>query len=106
MQQADEEPVPFSTLTDRITTPQIACGITRTTQAVHDLIRVNLHRSPMYSGGIASRGPRYCPSIEDKVVRFGDREGHQIFSSPKDSTIRRSTPTASRRLCRRRCSTP
>ncbi|MFC6789283.1 tRNA uridine-5-carboxymethylaminomethyl(34) synthesis enzyme MnmG [Methylobacterium komagatae] len=83
MQKADEDPVPFSTLTDRITTPQIACGITRTTQAVHDLIRANLHRSPMYSGGIASRGPRYCPSIEDKVVRFGDREGHQIFLEPE-----------------------
>jgi len=83
MQAADDEPVPFSTLTERITTPQIACGITRTTQAVHDIIRANLHRSPMYSGGIASRGPRYCPSIEDKVVRFGDREGHQIFLEPE-----------------------
>lgn len=83
MQLADADPVPFSTLTERITTPQIQCGITRTTQAVHDLIRANLHRSPMYSGGIASRGPRYCPSIEDKVVRFGDREGHQIFLEPE-----------------------
>ncbi|MDP4006038.1 tRNA uridine-5-carboxymethylaminomethyl(34) synthesis enzyme MnmG [Methylobacterium sp. NEAU K] len=90
MQDADAEPVPFSTLTERITIPQIRCGITRTTQAVHDLIRANLHRSPMYSGGIASRGPRYCPSIEDKVVRFGDREGHQIFLEPEgldDPTI-------------------
>ncbi|MDO9426853.1 MAG: tRNA uridine-5-carboxymethylaminomethyl(34) synthesis enzyme MnmG [Methylobacterium sp.] len=90
MQSADADPVPFSSLTDRITTPQIQCGITRTTQAVHDLIRANLHRSPMYSGGIASRGPRYCPSIEDKVVRFGDREGHQIFLEPEgldDPTI-------------------
>ncbi|MGU3536418.1 tRNA uridine-5-carboxymethylaminomethyl(34) synthesis enzyme MnmG [Methylobacterium sp. A54F] len=83
MQEADADPVPFSALTERITTPQIRCGITRTTQAVHDLIRGNLHRSPMYSGGIASRGPRYCPSIEDKVVRFGDREGHQIFLEPE-----------------------
>jgi tRNA uridine 5-carboxymethylaminomethyl modification enzyme len=83
MQSADADPVPFSTLTEGITTPQIQCGITRTTQAVHDLIRANLHRSPMYSGGIASRGPRYCPSIEDKVVRFGDREGHQIFLEPE-----------------------
>ncbi|WP_132254628.1 tRNA uridine-5-carboxymethylaminomethyl(34) synthesis enzyme MnmG [Methylobacterium segetis] len=83
MQEADAEPVPFSTLTERITTPQIRCGITRTTLAAHDLIRANLHRSPMYSGGIASRGPRYCPSIEDKVVRFGDREGHQIFLEPE-----------------------
>lgn len=90
MQQADEDPVPFSSLTETITTPQIACGITRTTSAVHDIIRANLHRSPMYSGGIASRGPRYCPSIEDKVVRFGDREGHQIFLEPEgldDPTI-------------------
>ncbi|MHB2210987.1 tRNA uridine-5-carboxymethylaminomethyl(34) synthesis enzyme MnmG [Methylobacterium sp. CM6257] len=90
MQDADADPVPFSTLTERITTPQIRCGITRTNQAVHDLIRANLHRSPMYSGGIASRGPRYCPSIEDKVVRFGDREGHQIFLEPEgldDPTI-------------------
>ena len=83
MQEADADPVPFSTLTERITTPQIRCGITRTTRAVHDLIRENLHRSPMYSGGIGSRGPRYCPSIEDKVVRFGDREGHQIFLEPE-----------------------
>ncbi|MCJ2141196.1 tRNA uridine-5-carboxymethylaminomethyl(34) synthesis enzyme MnmG [Methylobacterium sp. E-066] len=90
MQEADAEPVPFSTLTQKITTPQIRCGITRTNQAVHDLIRANLHRSPMYSGGIASRGPRYCPSIEDKIVRFGDREGHQIFLEPEgldDPTI-------------------
>ncbi len=78
-QAADDDPVPFSTLTDRIRTPQIECGITRTTAAGHDLIRANLHRAPMYSGDIQSRGPRYCPSIEDKVVRFGDRDGHQIF---------------------------
>ena len=82
-QAADDEPVPFSTLTTRITTPQIECGVTRTGQAAHDLIRANLHRSAMYSGGITSRGPRYCPSIEDKVVRFGDRDGHQIFLEPE-----------------------
>ncbi|TGD97482.1 tRNA uridine-5-carboxymethylaminomethyl(34) synthesis enzyme MnmG [Methylobacterium nonmethylotrophicum] len=82
-QAADDEPVPFSTLTARITTPQIECGVTRTGRAVHDLIRANLHRSAMYSGGITSRGPRYCPSIEDKVVRFGDRDGHQIFLEPE-----------------------
>ncbi|MFE1597560.1 tRNA uridine-5-carboxymethylaminomethyl(34) synthesis enzyme MnmG [Methylobacterium sp. ID0610] len=89
-QAADDDPVPFSTLTTRITTPQIECGVTRTTRAVHDIIRANLHRSPMYSGGITSRGPRYCPSIEDKVVRFGDRDGHQIFLEPEgldDPTI-------------------
>jgi tRNA uridine 5-carboxymethylaminomethyl modification enzyme len=82
-QAADDEPVPFSTLTERITTPQIECGVTRTGPAAHDLIRANLHRSAMYSGGITSRGPRYCPSIEDKVVRFGDRDGHQIFLEPE-----------------------
>ncbi|AWN53847.1 tRNA uridine-5-carboxymethylaminomethyl(34) synthesis enzyme MnmG [Methylobacterium sp. 17Sr1-1] len=82
-QAADDEPVPFSTLTERITTPQIECGVTRTGQAAHDLIRANLHRSAMYSGGITSRGPRYCPSIEDKVVRFGDRDGHQVFLEPE-----------------------
>jgi tRNA uridine 5-carboxymethylaminomethyl modification enzyme len=88
-QEADEQPVPFSALTERIATPQIACGITRTTAAAHD-IRANLHRAPMYSGDIQSRGPRYCPSIEDKVVRFGDRDGHQIFLEPEgldDTTV-------------------
>ncbi|MGO4706577.1 tRNA uridine-5-carboxymethylaminomethyl(34) synthesis enzyme MnmG [Microvirga sp. 2MCAF38] len=82
-QAADEEPVPFSFLTEKITVPQIECGITRTTLAGHDLIRANLHRAPMYSGDILSRGPRYCPSIEDKVVRFGDRDSHQIFLEPE-----------------------
>ena len=75
--------MPFSALTERITTPQIECGITRTTGPVHDLIRANLHRAPMYSGDIQGRGPRYCPSIEDKVVRFADRDGHQIFLEPE-----------------------
>jgi tRNA uridine 5-carboxymethylaminomethyl modification enzyme len=83
MQPGDEPPEPFSTLTERITTPQIQCGITRTTAATHDIIRANVHRSPMYSGQIASRGPRYCPSIEDKIVRFGERDGHQIFLEPE-----------------------
>ncbi|KLK93844.1 tRNA uridine 5-carboxymethylaminomethyl modification protein [Microvirga vignae] len=82
-QAADDDPVPFSLLTDRITTPQIECGITRTTAKVHELIRGNLHRSAMYSGDIQGTGPRYCPSIEDKVVRFGDRDGHQIFLEPE-----------------------
>jgi tRNA uridine 5-carboxymethylaminomethyl modification enzyme len=82
-QAADTEPVPFSALTARIDTPQIECGVTRTTAPGHDLIRANLHRAPMYSGDIQSRGPRYCPSIEDKVVRFGDRDGHQIFLEPE-----------------------
>jgi tRNA uridine 5-carboxymethylaminomethyl modification enzyme len=82
-QPGDEPPEPFSALTDRIVTPQVACAITRTTPATHDIIRANVHRSPMYSGQIQSRGPRYCPSIEEKIVRFGDRTGHQIFLEPE-----------------------
>jgi len=90
MQPADDPPEPFSMLTEKIENRQIACGITRTTAATHAVIRENVHRSPMYSGQIQSRGPRYCPSIEDKIVRFGDREGHQIFLEPEgldDPTI-------------------
>ena len=90
MQHGDVPPVPFSFLTTRITTPQIACGVTETTKSTHDVIRTNLHRSPMYSGQIGSVGPRYCPSIEDKVVRFADRERHQIFLEPEgldDDTV-------------------
>src|SRR5437016_2623094 len=75
MQPGDSPPEPFSVLTERIETPQVQCGITRTTSATHLLIRDNVHRSPMYSGQIASRGPRYCPSIEDRIVRCGDRDG-------------------------------
>ncbi|MBB92946.1 MAG: tRNA uridine-5-carboxymethylaminomethyl(34) synthesis enzyme MnmG [Magnetovibrio sp.] len=82
-QLGDTPPVPFSYLTETITTPQIACGITETTPATHALIRDNIHLSPMYSGQIESKGPRYCPSIEDKVVRFADRERHQIFLEPE-----------------------
>ncbi len=82
-QPGDDPPVPFSTLTERIATPQIDCYITGTTPASHDLIRANLHRAPIYSGQIESRGPRYCPSIEDKVVRFAERERHQIFLEPE-----------------------
>jgi len=82
-QAGDDPPVPFSFLTTRITTPQIACAITRTTEATHALIRQNLHRSAMYSGQIGSVGPRYCPSIEDKVVRFADRAAHQVFLEPE-----------------------
>jgi tRNA uridine 5-carboxymethylaminomethyl modification enzyme len=90
MQPGDNPPEPFSVMTDRITTPQIQCGITRTTPATHDVIRANVHRSPMYSGQIKSTGPRYCPSIEDKIVKFGDRDGHQIFLEPEgldDTTV-------------------
>jgi tRNA uridine 5-carboxymethylaminomethyl modification enzyme len=82
-QDGDDPPVPFSYLTGRIATPQIACHITTTTAATHEIIRANLHRAPMYSGQIESVGPRYCPSIEDKVVRFGHRERHQIFLEPE-----------------------
>lgn len=90
MQPADDDPVPFSFLTSRIATRQIACGITRTSAATHDIIRGNLAKSAMYSGQIESVGPRYCPSIEDKVVRFADRPSHQIFLEPEgldDPTI-------------------
>jgi tRNA uridine 5-carboxymethylaminomethyl modification enzyme len=83
MQPGDEPPEPFSMLTEKIETPQIQCGITRTVEATHRIIRDNVHRSPMYSGQIASRGPRYCPSIEDKIVKFGERDGHQIFLEPE-----------------------
>jgi tRNA uridine 5-carboxymethylaminomethyl modification enzyme len=83
MQPGDEPPEPFSALTDRIANRQVQCGITRTTEATHAIIRANVHRSPMYSGQIQSRGPRYCPSVEDKIVRFGERDGHQIFLEPE-----------------------
>ena len=79
LQPGDEQPQPFSFLTSRISTEQLPCWIGYTNEAVHDLIRANLHRAPMYSGQIASRGPRYCPSIEDKVVRFADKDRHQLF---------------------------
>src|SRR5215469_1981224 len=70
-------------LTGRIDNPQVQCGITRTNAATHRIIRDSVHRSPMYSGQISSKGPRYCPSIEDKIVRFGERNGHQIFLEPE-----------------------
>jgi tRNA uridine 5-carboxymethylaminomethyl modification enzyme len=90
LQAADDVPEPFSMLTERITNRQIECGITRTVSATHEIIRANVHRSPMYSGQIGSRGPRYCPSIEDKIVKFGERDGHQIFLEPEgldDTTV-------------------
>lgn len=90
MQAADDDPVSFSLMTDRISNPQIKCGITRTTASTHALIKENIHRSAMYSGSIEGVGPRYCPSIEDKIVKFGDREGHQIFLEPEgldDDTV-------------------
>src|SRR6478672_369576 len=87
-QPGDDDPQPFSFLNDRITQPQMMCHITYTTPAVHDLIRANLHRAPMYSGQIQGRGPRYCPSIEDKVVRFADKDRHQIFLEPEGYNTR------------------
>ncbi|MGE5517617.1 MAG: tRNA uridine-5-carboxymethylaminomethyl(34) synthesis enzyme MnmG [Bacteroidota bacterium] len=83
MQPGDDPPVPFSYLTDKITVPQVACGITYTTAETHAIIRANLHRAPMYSGQIQSVGPRYCPSIEDKIVRFADKDRHQLFLEPE-----------------------
>lgn len=89
-QKGDEQPTPFSFLTDRITTPQVSCFITQTTAEGHRLIQDNIHRSPMYSGQIEGIGPRYCPSIEDKVQRFRDKESHQVFLEPEgldDDTV-------------------
>ena len=90
VQPGDEPPVPFSFLTEAITTPQVPCHITHTTEATHAIIEANLARAPMYSGAIESVGPRYCPSIEDKVVRFKERGSHQIFLEPEgldDDTV-------------------
>ncbi|WP_291843730.1 tRNA uridine-5-carboxymethylaminomethyl(34) synthesis enzyme MnmG [Maricaulis sp.] len=89
-QAADETPIPFSFMTDAIRVPQISCAVTRTTEATHKIIADNLGQSAVYSGAIAGRGPRYCPSIEDKVVRFADRSQHQIFLEPEgldDDTV-------------------
>ena len=83
LQPGDEHPRPFSFLTDRLQVAQLPCYITYTNERVHDLIRQNLHRAPMYSGQIRTRGPRYCPSVEDKVVRFADKDRHQLFLEPE-----------------------
>lgn len=83
MQPADAEPIPFSYLTDEITVPQVQCGITWTTPETHAIIAENIDQSAVYSGAIAGRGPRYCPSIEDKVHRFADKDRHQIFLEPE-----------------------
>ena len=83
MQPADNPPVPFSTMTDKIKVPQIPCGITRTTEETHKIIASSIHLSAVYSGQIEGSGPRYCPSIEDKVVRFADRLSHQVFLEPE-----------------------
>jgi len=89
-QPGDNPPKPFSYLTKKVEVPQIHCSITHTSSATHEIIKANLHRAPMYSGQIESRGPRYCPSIEDKVVRFAEKERHQIFLEPEgldDNTV-------------------
>ncbi len=88
LQPGDDDPQPFSFLTPAITCPQMPCWITYTNEHVHDLIRANLHRAPMYSGQIKSSGPRYCPSIEDKVVRFADKDRHQLFLEPEGRNTR------------------
>ncbi len=88
LQPGDDDPQPFSFLTDSLPTPQVPCWITYTNETVHELIRANLHRAPMYSGQIQSRGPRYCPSIEDKVVRFADKDRHQLFLEPEGRNTR------------------
>lgn len=82
-QPGDDPPVPFSFLTREITTPQVSCYITRTTPKTHEIIRANVHRAPMYAGRIEGVGPRYCPSVEDKVMRFADKESHQVFLEPE-----------------------
>ena len=83
LQSADEKPIPFSYLTPKITVPQIKCGITRTTDKTHNIIKDNLKKSPVFSGSIKGYGPRYCPSIEDKVSRFKDKTSHQVFLEPE-----------------------
>lgn len=83
VQPGDNPPVPFSFMTDKITVPQIPCHITHTTEETHKIIRDNIHQAPLYSGQIKGTGPRYCPSIEDKIMRFADKESHQIFLEPE-----------------------
>lgn len=90
MQPGDESPVPFSTMTDKLLNPQIECGITRTTAETHKIIADNINKSAMYSGQIEGVGPRYCPSVEDKIVKFADKDSHQIFLEPEgldDDTV-------------------
>ncbi len=100
-QASDAEPWTMSPLTSERRNPQVFCAITRTNPRSHEIIRANLHRSPLFTGAIGAAGPRYCPSIEDKIHRFADRDGHQVFLEPEgldDSTW--SIPTASAHRCR------
>jgi len=87
IQHGDEKPVPFSFMTDSIDRPQIPCWITYTNQKIHKLLRDNLHLAPLYSGQITSTGPRYCPSIETKIIRFADKQRHQVFLEPEDEQV-------------------
>jgi len=87
VQRGDEQPAPFSFMTDKIVRPQIPCWITYTNQQIHKLLRDNLHLAPLYSGQITSTGPRYCPSIETKIMRFADKDRHQVFLEPEDEEI-------------------
>lgn len=87
IQPGDEEPAPFSFLTDKLNRPHIPCWITWTNEAIHKLLRDNISRSPMYSGQITSVGPRYCPSIEAKIIRFADKDRHQVFLEPEDEAM-------------------
>jgi tRNA uridine 5-carboxymethylaminomethyl modification enzyme len=102
-QSGDEIPEPFSELTQQITLPQIDCLVTRTIDKTHEIIRQNIHQSAVFSGAISGRGPRYCPSIEDKIHRFGDRNGHQIFLEPEGLDTHLFTQMAYRPLCLRKC---
>lgn len=89
-QEGDSDPEPFSFLDDKITTPQIACHVTATNKTTHNIIRANMHRAPLFSGQIKGVGPRYCPSIEDKLVKFADRDSHHVFLEPEgldDDTV-------------------
>ena len=103
-QPGDENPVPFSFMHDAPSQQQVSCWITYTNPQVHDLIRANLDRAPLFSGQIESLGPRYCPSIETKIMRFAEKERHQVFLEPEAATATGSTPTASVHRCRKTCS--
>src|SRR5688572_25592407 len=103
VQHADEEPSPFSFLTTRITNKQVACGVTYTNAETHRIIEESLSKSAVYSGAISGRGPRYCPSIEDKVVRFAEKTRTRSSSNPKASTMTPSIQTASPHRCRKTC---
>ena len=105
IQLGDPHPQPFSFLNEGINCEQIPCWITYTTPEVHELIQANLHRAPMYTGQIQSTGPRYCPSIKTKIVRFAEKERHQLFLEPRGGEPARSMSTAFPRACRVRSRT-